>query len=1123
MGEISKEYQTPISKTTEQGSASIQDLIRRLAEVEAAFQAALRGQIDVVLDPVDRAPIMLRQAQEALQRSERQLVQAEQIANLGSWTWDIHSNTISRSDELYRIFGFVPYETNLTFEDFLERIHPEDRSFVREKIVAALHDPQPFTFTHRIVRPDGQERTLLARGEAVLDQDGKAIRLIGTGQDITEQVHAEARLHSLVKELRAAEEEMRRQNEALLAAQQELLLERQRYQELFEFAPDGYLVTDASGAIRQANRAAENLLQVEAKQLARRRLVSFVEPSQRRIFKAMVAQLQVGEKVRGWETLLRPPDGQSIPVALIVDSVVDPEGRVSALRWLLHDISSLKRAEKKLRESEERYRLVVESVKDYAIYTLAPQGHITSWNPGAQAIQGYSADEVLGQHFSIFYPPEARQAGLPERAILQALETGRYVDEGWRLRKDGSRFWATIVLTALRDETSRLRGFAKVLRDFTQQKQAAEALRQSEERLRKVITGAPVILWAVDRQGIFTFQDGKALQSLGMAPGDSIGKSIYAKAESNPEIVEFVQRALAGEEVVSLNRSDSGELIFETRYSPMLDSQGEIVGVIGVSTDVTQRVRAEENLRKQSNIVRLLQEVAVAANQAASVEDAMQFALERICRFTGWENGHADLLPFDQSIGRESLSIWRPVDSDQAGPLASAQDSPPYRFGASFIDTVYKTGQPLWIADIDRHPEFLRLPAAVAGRLKMGLAFPILAGSNVVGVLEFYASKPQEPEASLLEAMALIGNQLGRVVERTRAEAALRQSEARFRTIFDHAAVGILLLDLNGQVMDCNPAARKMFGYLAEELKGMSIFDLSAPDQDDAEPAMFAEMAAGERNLYRLEKPYRRRDGRPVWGHLLVSMVRDSAHLPSFAIAMLEDITERKQLEAELEELKRRLMQGDENEQLHLSRELHDGPVQDLYGLSYHLSSFADQLPEDVDRRPIEKLQENLHRVINTLRTISGELRPPTLAPFGLEKAIRSHASAFQQEYPQLVVELDLDPDGQTLPEPVRLALFRIYQQALTNVVRHANARHVLVHFSLDEQRVNLAIQDDGIGFALPKRWIELARDGHLGLVGARERAESIAGQLKIESAPGKGTLLRVIVPRIEKDASAQV
>ncbi len=131
-----------------------------------------------------------------------------------------------------------------------------------------------------------------------------------------------------------------------------------------------------------------------------------------------------------------------------------------------------------LRRSEERFRLLVDAVQDYAIFTLDTQGHITSWNTGAQRIKGYGVSEIIGKHFSVFYPEEDIRSGKPPRELEIAAREGRLEDEGWRLRKDGSRFWANVIITALRDDTGRLIGFGKVTRDFTEKLKADEALRE---------------------------------------------------------------------------------------------------------------------------------------------------------------------------------------------------------------------------------------------------------------------------------------------------------------------------------------------------------------------------------------------------------------------------------------------------------------------------------------------------------------------------------------------------------------------------------------------------------------------------------------------------------------------
>jgi PAS domain S-box-containing protein len=149
------------------------------------------------------------------------------------------------------------------------------------------------------------------------------------------------------------------------------------------------------------------------------------------------------------------------------------------------EVAQRRRAEETLRASEERFRLLVEGVKEYAILMLDPRGYVLTWNAGAERIKGYRADEIVGQHFSRFYPADAIAQGWPEQELATATAQGRFEDEGWRVRKDGSRFWANVVITAMRDDAGNLKGFSKVTRDLTERKQAEEKLEASARQLQE--------------------------------------------------------------------------------------------------------------------------------------------------------------------------------------------------------------------------------------------------------------------------------------------------------------------------------------------------------------------------------------------------------------------------------------------------------------------------------------------------------------------------------------------------------------------------------------------------------------------------------------------------------------
>ena len=176
--------------------------------------------------------------------------------------------------------------------------------------------------------------------------------------------------------------------------------------------------------------------------------------------------------------------GESIPMLMQVFFIKEQPGdRRVAMATISRDISARKHAEQVLRESEERFRLMVEGVKDYAIYLLDSEGRVTSWNAGAERLKGYTEEEVLGQHYSKFYTPEELALSKPQEHLDLAAAAGRVETQGWRVRKDGTRFWADVLITALRNQQGKLVGFSKLTRDVTERRKAEEELRAVKDQL----------------------------------------------------------------------------------------------------------------------------------------------------------------------------------------------------------------------------------------------------------------------------------------------------------------------------------------------------------------------------------------------------------------------------------------------------------------------------------------------------------------------------------------------------------------------------------------------------------------------------------------------------------------
>ena len=262
----------------------------------------------------------------------------------------------------------------------------------------------------------------------------------------------------------------------------------ERYRVLVEAVGDyAILLLDPDGIIQTWNAGVEQVQGYTAEQVIGQHFSLFYAPDA--VARGWPAhELKVArEKGRfedeGWRIRR---DGDRFWANVIITALFDDNGVLTGFTKITRDLTDRRRQEEMLRESEERFRMLVEGVKEYAIFMLTPEGRIASWNVGAQNIKGYAADEIIGRHFSVFYPPDAIARHWPDHELRMARMTGRFEDEGWRIRKDGSRFWANVVITALYDHKGELYGFGKLTRDLTTRRQI-EDLQRNERRMQEFL------------------------------------------------------------------------------------------------------------------------------------------------------------------------------------------------------------------------------------------------------------------------------------------------------------------------------------------------------------------------------------------------------------------------------------------------------------------------------------------------------------------------------------------------------------------------------------------------------------------------------------------------------------
>lgn len=602
---------------------------------------------------------------------------------------------------------------------------------------------------------------------------------------------------------------------------------------------------------------------------------------------------------------------------------------------------------------------------------------------------------------------------------------------------------------------------SKELQNQLEQQASLAELGKIANVLERVLTQCGFDLWAVDGDGNLRLSLRRGLAALGV-PAEQLGVNLFDILPENDPLTKYHHQALKGT-VVDVDY-EAGERTYNLRLLPQLDSENKVTGVSGIAFDITRHLATEQALRKSEQSYRQVIE---------SVREYAIFSIDLNGHVMSWNEGASRVMGYrtDEIMGKHFSEFFIPVDRERGLPQRALRIVLEEGKYESEGWRIRKDGTHFWANT---------------------LLTPI------------YNEKGE------VQGLTKIVRDFS---DRRKAEQAIRESEIKFRSIFESGAMGIALLDLQGNFLLTNPALQKLLGFdkhemLSESLKSLA-YRIDSPDLMD----MYAEIASGNYNLFRRDTRFQKKDGQIVWVSLTFSLVREANSSPAYVISMFEDITYRKQMEAELREIKRQLIISQEEQKTRLAKELHDDPMQELYGVLFQLETLDDSVSRSEIQSQINLSKGSIEQVIYKLRVICGQLRPFSLAPFGLEVAIREHIDKFQEEHPKLNVKMELTYDGQMLSEEVRISLFRIYQQALGNVIRHAQADNLIVRFFYDDQQVTLEVEDNGVGFEVPFSWLTLARQDHLGLAGAAERAELLGGKLIIHSKPGQGTLVRTVIP----------
>lgn len=667
------------------------------------------------------------------------------------------------------------------------------------------------------------------------------------------------------------------------------------YRLLFEHNLAGVYLSTLDGRILDCNESFAKMLGFNSREdvLSRPAADFYFDIAHRKSF---IERLQQEKLITASEVCIRGKDDRPVWMIENVNLLEGEDGARTLIQGTAIDITGRKRAEEAI-----NFQAHVLNVIEQSVIAVDIEGIVTYWNRFAEKLYGWSSAEAVGQSISKLVPAGATAEQASE--IMARLRQGQsWAGEFSVQRRDGTIFPVMATDSPIYDERGRLVGIVGVSIDVTERRRAEDALREQKEILQKIFDHIPVTVVFFGEGGHLKLVNREWLRTIGwsLAEIKEQNLDIFAACFADPQEHQAALDSIAaanGEWADFKIRTKDGRVI-DMSCAVVLLSDGTN---IGIGQDITERKRVEQKLDERLRFETLLTELSAAfANLPSSqVEPEIDRWLQRLVEFL-----QVDRATFFH-FGEDGMTLHRSHSYTVPGvePLARVPINGQFPWIAEQIrqgQTVNWTRVP---EDIPVEAVTEREYVAKVG-VKSGLNIPVLVGGSVLCAISFtsifaYREWPNE----LVSRLRLVGEIFANAFARQSAERAVRESEARFRAIFEEADIGIMLRDMQGYCLESNPALCDMLGYSSEELRGMQFTIFSHPDSVERDWKLFQELVAGKRDSYKIEKRYLRKYGEVIWVRLIVSLIHTAEGNPLYTIGMVENITERKRAEEERERL----------------------------------------------------------------------------------------------------------------------------------------------------------------------------------------------------------------------------
>jgi PAS domain S-box-containing protein len=999
-----------------------------------------------------------QRAEEALRASEEKYRFLVENSKDITWRIDVQGRWTFVSGNVEKATGYRADEIiGKTLWDFLA---PECHDLVRERLQRRLHGEDLPPYEVVIVGKDGRRTPFELHAVTIVDEEGNVVGVQGVSRDITERQRAE-------EALRASEE---------------------KYRFLVENSKDVTWTVDLQGRWTFISSNMEKATGYRPDEVLGKVFWDFLAPECRDLVQEKLRRRARGADLPPYEVTFIGKDGQRTSFEIVAASIADDSGHVVGVQGVARDITERKRAEQDLRESRNKYQALIETTADF-IWEMDASGRYTYCSPQMKDLWGYEPQSMIGKTpFDVMPPEDRKQARESFMALARSpkpftgLEASSYDRQGRLITVEisGVPFF---------DADGRLLGYRGISRDVTGRKRAQEALGESRKKYRGLVEKINDWVWEVDADGVYTYASPRALELLGYAPEEIVGKSPFdlMPPDEAARVWNAFQSIWSERKPLelfenTLRRKDGRRVTVETSGMPVFAEDGSFQGYTGIDRDVTSRKQAEEALRESEEKFRLLAETSPAAILIYQ-DDRYVYVNPAAESLTGYRR--AELLP--QAPGEVVHPDFRRRVKEMAARRAQGEGTPTHYE----LKILTKDGRERWM------------------------------DSETVSIM--YGNRP----AGLVMAFD--------VTERKQAEEALRRSEEQFHHLFEDDLTGNVISTPDGEIVLCNPAFAQIFGFsCAAEAVGTNIVDLYL---DPRERRLLLERLQQEGKVERLEVWHRRRDGEPIYiVENIVGRFDEQGRLCEVKGYLFED-TQRKRAEealheltatlesrvaertAELEERARQLQkltlelsEAEERERERVAQILHDDLQQVLAAAKFHLSRVGGGTGSpDQSREIIGQVKEMLKNAIEQSRHLSHELSPVVLRQGDLAEALDWLAEQMQTKH-GVTVRVEAVGTVATESDAVKTLLYRSAQEMLFNVVKHARVKEARLRVRRRGRYLCLSVSDRGRGFD-PQ---EIGKTTGFGLLNIRERVALLGGRMKVRSAKGRGTTCRIIVPDVE-------